>query len=63
VLADGWREQDLRMMLRRDRNHPSVVMWSIGNEVGEQTRGETGRRSRSARSCTKKIRHGRPQAR
>ena len=29
-------------MLRRDRNHPSVIMWSIGNEVGEQTGGDAG---------------------
>jgi len=31
-----WHEQDTRAMLRRDRNHPSVIMWSIGNEVSEQ---------------------------
>ena len=42
LLFDDWHEQDLRMMLRRDRNHPSVVMWSIGNEVGEQSKGEDG---------------------
>ena len=40
VLFDEWHERDLQMMLHRDRNHPSVVMWSIGNEVGEQRSGE-----------------------
>lgn len=32
---DQWWEQDLRDMVVKDRNHPSVVMYSIGNEVGE----------------------------
>lgn len=41
-LFDDWHEQDMRALLRRDRNHPSVVMWSIGNEVKELTDAEAG---------------------
>lgn len=31
-----WHERDLTDLIKRDRNHPSVIMWSIGNEVLEQ---------------------------
>jgi beta-galactosidase len=33
---DEWHKRDLEDMVLRDRNHPSVIIWSIGNEVMEQ---------------------------
>ena len=36
VAFDDWWRRDIESMVCRDRNHPSVIMWSIGNEVGER---------------------------
>ena len=36
LLYDEWHEKDLKALVHRDRNHPSVFIWSIGNEVMNQ---------------------------
>jgi beta-galactosidase len=36
IFFDEWHVEDLTAMIRRDWNHPSVFMWSIGNEVPDQ---------------------------
>ena len=39
LIFDDWSEPDTRSFIRRDRNCPSVIIWSFGNEVGEQYTG------------------------
>ena len=37
---DQWHKHDLEDMVLRDRNHPSIFIWSIGNEISEQWGGD-----------------------
>ncbi|MEM6641404.1 MAG: glycoside hydrolase family 2 TIM barrel-domain containing protein [Bacteroidota bacterium] len=39
---EEWWQQDMGDMVRRDRNHPSVIMWSLGNEIKEQWKRDIG---------------------
>ena len=36
VAFDDWWRRDIESMVQRDRNHPSVIIWSIGNELPER---------------------------
>lgn len=37
LFFEEWWQRDMTAMIKRDRNHPSVIMWSIGNEIGERS--------------------------
>ncbi len=42
ILFEEWHVRDITAMVRRDRNHPCIIMYSSGNEIGEQWDGKDG---------------------
>ncbi|MFC2123659.1 glycoside hydrolase family 2 TIM barrel-domain containing protein [Bacteroidota bacterium] len=55
-----WWEKDMRAMLLRDRNHPSVIIWSIGNEIPERGDSTGYRIARQLANVVKEIDSTRP---
>ncbi|KAK4234659.1 glycoside hydrolase superfamily [Achaetomium macrosporum] len=50
TIFGDWHEPDLRSFLRRDRNHPSIIAWSVGNELSEQSSSQGGATGRELRN-------------
>jgi beta-galactosidase len=59
VFAEKWRS-DLQAMIDRDRHHPSVIMWSIGNEVNERGNEEGQRIASDLADLARKLDPTRP---
>lgn len=57
---DEWHKRDLEDLVLRDRNHPSVFIWSIGNEIPEQWDTSGIRIARELASIVKKLDDTRP---
>jgi beta-galactosidase len=49
AIFPDWHEPDARAFIRRDRNHPSVIAWSIGNELVEQSSSAAGTTAKTLR--------------
>lgn len=54
VYWDQWHKKDTEDFIVRDRNHPSVFMWSIGNEIQEQW-GDASKADTSGREIAREL--------
>jgi len=57
---DDWWQKDIESMVLRDRNHPSIIMWSIGNEIPERGKPEGAERAQMIGDHIRKIDPTRP---
>jgi beta-galactosidase len=60
IYWDQWHAKDLQDQILRDRNHPSIFIWSIGNEIPEQWDATGGTIAKELAALTKKLDATRP---
>lgn len=60
TIFNDWWQRDLESMLLRDRNHPSIIMWSIGNEIIERKKPEAVEIAKMLAACVHKNDPTRP---
>jgi beta-galactosidase len=57
---DEWWQRDIESMIARDRNHPSVIMWSTGNEIPDRRNPEVARLAKTLADYVRKLEPTRP---
>lgn len=57
---DEWSKRDVQAMVLRDRNHPSIIAWSVGNEIIERKKPEAVETARRLVQAVKEIDTTRP---
>ena len=57
---DEWWQKDIESMTKRDRNHPSVIMWSIGNEIPSRAKPEVVATAKSLADYVRRLDPTRP---
>lgn len=57
---DNWWQKDITSMIERDRNHPSIIMWSIGNEIPHREKPEVAAVAHTLAAYVKQLDSTRP---